>query len=59
MYKALKTFSGKISMVKGEVRNIDDAEVVTDLLRAKYIVDLEEKRKATTKKTTKGGGKSE
>lgn len=59
MYKALKTFSGVISMVKGEVRDIDDAEVVADLLRAKYIVDLEEKRKATTKKTTKGGGKSE
>ena len=59
MYKAIKTFSGAISMVKGEVRDIDNAEVVNDLLRAKYIVDLEEKRKATTKKTTKGGGKSE
>lgn len=58
MYKALKTFSGAISMVKGEVRDIDNAEVVNDLLRAKYIVDLEEKRK-TTKKATKGGGKSE
>lgn len=58
MYKALKTFSGVISMVKGEVRDIDNAEVVTDLLRAKYIVDLEEKRKAT-KKATKGGVKSE
>lgn len=58
MYKALKSFSGVISMVKGEVRDIDNAEVVSDLLRAKYIVDLGEKRK-TTKKATKGGGKSE
>lgn len=49
-------------MVKGEVRDINDPVIVADLLRAKYIVDLEAKKKAaakaakaaeTAKKTTK------
>lgn len=46
MYKALVSFAGHISMVKGEVRDIDDPEIVSDLLKAGYIVDLEAKKKA-------------
>jgi hypothetical protein len=46
-------------MVKGEVREIDNEEVVKDLLRAGYIVDLSEKQKAAAKSSkpakTKGG----
>lgn len=36
-------------MVKGEVRDINDPVIVADLLRAKYIVDLEAKKKAAAK----------
>lgn len=51
-------------MVKGEVRDIDDPVVVADLLKAKYIVDLEAKKKAadnaakkSTKRTSKKSSK--
>ena len=47
-------------MVKGEVRDIDDPVVVADLLKAKYIVDLEAKKKAAdnaAKKSTKRSSK--
>lgn len=64
MYKALVSFSGRISMVKGEVRDINDPVVVADLLKAKYIVDLEAKKKAADaaaktqpKKSTKKSSK--
>ena len=64
MYKALVSFSGRISMVKGEVRDINDPVVVADLLKAKYIVDLEAKKKAAEaaaktqpKKSTKKSSK--
>ena len=40
MYKALKSFVGKISMVEGEVKEILDKEVVEDLLKAGYIEKL-------------------
>jgi len=60
MYKALVSFSGRVSMVKGEVRDINDPVVVADLLKAKYIVDLEAKKKAAdnaAKKSTKKSSK--
>lgn len=42
MFRALVSFSGvKISMVKGEVKEIKDAEIVKDLLNAKYIEAIE------------------
>ena len=40
MYKALETFVGKVSMVKGEVKEILDKEVANDLLKAGYIEEL-------------------
>lgn len=40
MYKALKTFAGKLSMHKGEIKDISDPIIVNDLLRAGYIEEI-------------------
>lgn len=40
MHKALKSFSGVISMYEGETREIEDAELVADLLKAGYIKEV-------------------
>ena len=46
-YRANKSFAGiKLTMHKGEVREINDDALVADLLRCGYITDLEEKQKA-------------
>lgn len=37
MYKALKTFVGKFSMVEGDVKEILDKKIAEDLLKAGYI----------------------
>lgn len=49
MFKALKSFSGVVSMVKGECREIDNEKAVADLLRAGYIVELTPARAADSK----------
>lgn len=51
MYKALKSFSGAISMHGGETREIDNAELVADLLKAGYIEEVKPKRGRSTKKS--------
>ena len=51
MHKALKSFSGVISMYEGETREIDNAEVVADLLRAGYIEEVKPKRGRNVKKS--------
>ena len=38
-YKALKTFTGLISMVKGQVQEIKDSAIAKDLLQAGYIAE--------------------
>lgn len=38
-YKALKSFSGLISMAKGEVKEIKDSAIAKDLLQAGYIAE--------------------
>lgn len=43
MHKALKSFSGTISMCEGETREIKDADIVSDLLRAGYIEEVKPK----------------
>lgn len=57
MYKAIKSFSGIISMKKGDEREIKDEDVAKDLLRAGFVIGLEseEKPKATasSKKASK------
>ena len=63
MYKALISFSGLVSMRKGEVGEIADKAVAEDLLKVRYIEEIspapaEEAPKATktrNKKTPKGG----
>ena len=51
MHKALKSFSGVISMHEGEVREIDDAELVADLTKAGYIEEVKPKRGRSAKKS--------
>lgn len=51
MHKALKSFSGAISMHEGETREIDDAELVADLTKAGYIEEVKPKRGRSTKKS--------
>ena len=48
-YKALKSFSGVVSMKRGEVKDIKDQEIVKDLLRAGYIEDLGGEKTKTQK----------
>lgn len=59
-YKAIKSFSGLVSMRGGEVKDITDTYIANDLLKAGYIEEIKpaEKVKATTKarKTTKREG---
>lgn len=52
-YRALVSFTGVLSMVKGEVREITDDTIVKDLIKSGYIVDLSEKQK--TAKSSKSG----
>lgn len=51
MHKALKSFSGAISMHEGETREIDNAELVADLTKAGYIEEVKPKRGRSTKKS--------
>lgn len=56
MYKATKSFSGLINMKKGDVKEIKDEEIANDLLRAGYVMALEDEKpltKATSKKSAK------
>ena len=51
MYKALITFSGKISMVKGQIREIKDEMIIKDLLKAGYIEEVKVAKKEEAKTT--------
>lgn len=51
MHKALKSFSGIISMHEGETREIDNADVVADLTKAGYIEEVKPKRGRSVKKS--------
>lgn len=51
MHKALKSFSGVISMHEGETREIEDAEIVADLTKAGYIEEVKPKRGRSTRKS--------
>ena len=58
-YKALVSFSGKVSMSVGEVADLADVTIAKDLLRAGYIEEIKPAEKAkpvkdtTNKKPTK------
>ena len=51
LYKAIVSFSGKISMASGGVREITDSSLADDLLRAGYIIPLEAKKLEPQEKT--------
>ena len=54
MYKALKSFSGAISMAEGDTKDISNPNIVKDLVKAGYIEEIKpaESKAKTTKKTT-------
>lgn len=59
MYKALTSFSGVISMSRGETRELSDINLINDLLKAGYIENIEpqpaiEQTKTKPKKTRRG-----
>lgn len=51
MHKALKSFSGIVSMYEGETREIEDAEIVADLTNAGYIEEVKPRRGRSTEKS--------
>ena len=51
MHKALKSFSGIVSMYEGETREIEDAEIIADLTKAGYIEEVKPKRGRNVKKS--------
>lgn len=48
-YRALRSFTGLICMVKGEVRDISDDGIAKDLIKSGYIIALNEDKPKTTK----------
>ena len=42
--KAITSFAGIVSMSAGEIREIDDNTVLSDLLSAGYVEELSEKK---------------
>ena len=53
MYKALVSFSGKLSMAMGEVREISDLALAKNLLKVGYIEEIKERGKETEKVSEK------
>lgn len=49
--KALVSFSGLISMRKGEIREIKDKKIYSDLIKAGYVEQIKE-QKSSRKKVT-------
>ena len=47
-YKAIVSFSGKLSMAMGQVREISDESLAKDLLKAGYIIPLKADKIAKT-----------
>lgn len=54
MYRAIVSFSGLISMSKGEVREISDLAIAQDLLKAGYIEEVKEEVKKTKPRKKRG-----
>jgi len=58
MYRALKSFSGRISVSEGDKIEIFDEEIIKDLLQAGYIAKIEETKKVVQEKKAKKKTKS-
>ena len=52
MYKALKSFSGVISMAEGEIKDISNPIIVKDLVKAGYIEEVKPAETKAKKKKT-------
>ena len=50
LYKATVSFSGNVSMVANEVRELTDKKVIKDLLDAGYIIEFKADKKPKPKK---------
>lgn len=50
-YKALKSFSGLVSMHEGEIKEITDKDIISDLLKVRYIEEVKTTKRTTKKKT--------
>ena len=57
-YRALVSFAGKISMAKGQVKEISNNELISDLLNAKYIEPVEVAEEVKTEEATPKKSKS-
>lgn len=44
MYRALISFTGLLTMKKGEVKDIKDKAIVKDLLKANYIEEVKQSK---------------
>ncbi len=55
--KAKNSFCGVVSMTMGEVRDISDKSIVTDLLKAGYVEEIKEEKKTVKKAVEKGESK--
>lgn len=51
--KALKSFGGLVSMKKGEIREIENKVIISDLLSAGYITEVKDESKAEKSKNKK------
>lgn len=51
-YKALISFSGKVSMAMDEVKEILDQSIAKDLVKAGYVIPLESEKPTETEKPT-------
>ncbi|MEL3956917.1 hypothetical protein NST17_06865 [Caldifermentibacillus hisashii] len=43
--KALVSFAGKVTMAKGEVKEIKEKEIYQDLIKANYVEEVKSSRK--------------
>ena len=55
--KAKNSFCGVVSMTMGEIRDISDKSIVTDLLKAGYVEEIKEEKKTVKKTVEKGESK--
>ena len=51
-YKALKSFSGKVNMTKGQIKEIKDEAIAKDLLGVKYIEEVSPAKSKTPGKVS-------
>lgn len=49
MYRAVKSFCGKVSMGVGEVREIPDSSIADDLVKAGYVVEITDAKQEAAK----------